>query len=278
MVTASQLSTVFPNAREPKVWADALNEAWEEFGIVSKNARAGFMGITGNETGGYVATRREDMRYSQTRAEEMFVKARKYPEVCRDRCASVPQDKGLRFASWIYADMYGNGKETTQDGWRFRGGGPIQLTFRSTYESAASAIDVDLVNNPDLIVEPRTGALAAAWFVTKYKPAILPLLNSDDEADFLKGAALVGWAEPAARERRLNYRRAALAVVKGTATLNVKALQRALMSAGFPLPRFGADGDFGTETRTALEAFQRANGLPVTGVADDASLARLGLA
>ena len=39
----------------------------------------------------------------------------------------------------------------------------------------------------------------------------------------------------------------------------VQAIQQALYDLGFALPGFGADGDFGAETRTAVEAFQAAN-------------------
>lgn len=46
--------------------------------------------------------------------------------------------------------------------------------------------------------------------------------------------------------------------------MDTTALQRALVELGHPLPRFGADGDFGGETRTAMQAFQRKRGLPVT--------------
>jgi hypothetical protein len=41
----------------------------------------------------------------------------------------------------------------------------------------------------------------------------------------------------------------------------VRKLQRALVDAGFLLPRFGVDGDFGPETEAAVMAFQRASGL-----------------
>ncbi|MCE8425218.1 MAG: DUF4157 domain-containing protein [Candidatus Methanoperedens sp.] len=46
----------------------------------------------------------------------------------------------------------------------------------------------------------------------------------------------------------------------------VEKIQQALIDTGFPLPRFGADGDFGTETQTALQNFQRENGLVSDGV------------
>lgn len=41
------------------------------------------------------------------------------------------------------------------------------------------------------------------------------------------------------------------------------------------LPRFGADGDFGKETEGAVKAYQAAAGLPVTGVYDEATRAKL---
>lgn len=48
----------------------------------------------------------------------------------------------------------------------------------------------------------------------------------------------------------------------------VRYLQNALMSAGYALPRYGADGKFGEETATAVRAFQAVNALPVTGECD----------
>ena len=57
---------------------------------------------------------------------------------------------------------------------------------------------------------------------------------------------------------------------------NVKALQRALIAAGVTV-RGGADGIFGPMTKTALQTYQRANGLSATGSLDAASIAKLGL-
>jgi len=57
--------------------------------------------------------------------------------------------------------------------------------------------------------------------------------------------------------------------------MDTTAFQRALMAAGHKLPKFGADGDFGGETRTAMQAFQRAKGLPVTTKPDAATIAAL---
>nr|WP_315157169.1 DUF4157 domain-containing protein [uncultured Flavobacterium sp.] len=51
----------------------------------------------------------------------------------------------------------------------------------------------------------------------------------------------------------------------GSSGAAVALIQQALIDAGFPLPRFGADGIFGNETKTALQNFQRASSLSADG-------------
>lgn len=46
----------------------------------------------------------------------------------------------------------------------------------------------------------------------------------------------------------------------------VKQLQQKLISKGYPLPRYGADSDFGAETESAVKAFQRDHGLTGDGI------------
>lgn len=47
---------------------------------------------------------------------------------------------------------------------------------------------------------------------------------------------------------------------------SVKAMQILLLGYGYKLPQYGADGDFGSETRTALRNYQLHNGLDTDGV------------
>jgi hypothetical protein len=49
------------------------------------------------------------------------------------------------------------------------------------------------------------------------------------------------------------------------------AVQRALLGAGYPLPTWGADGDFGEETETALRRFQGDHGIDRVGFAGPAT-------
>nr|DAE37217.1 MAG TPA: N acetylmuramidase [Caudoviricetes sp.] len=56
---------------------------------------------------------------------------------------------------------------------------------------------------------------------------------------------------------------------------DVRRLQQRLMDLGYALPKYGVDGDYGSETATAVKAFQRDRGLQVDGIAGEATLAAL---
>lgn len=213
-ISAYELEAIFPKA-DVKVWAPAISKAWEKFEIETSNARAGFLGIIGNETGGLVAVKRENMNYSAARAAHVFKKARGPDGGPSEECKAKVAAGQQAFANWIYAGIIGNGNEASGDGWKFRGGGIIQLTGRSNYQAAGDALGVSLVADPDSLTStPERSAAAAAWFMVK-RVAILPLLDGDSEADFLKAARKVGVAPDAgATKVRLAFRKKALAVMR----------------------------------------------------------------
>ena len=53
---------------------------------------------------------------------------------------------------------------------------------------------------------------------------------------------------------------------RGMSGSDVRELQELLMQLGYDLPRYGADGDYGDETVSAVKAFQRQAGLTADGV------------
>lgn len=59
---------------------------------------------------------------------------------------------------------------------------------------------------------------------------------------------------------------------KGMKGEDVKQLQEALINLGYALGKCGADGDFGSATKRAVEAFQKAKGLKADGIAGKATL------
>ena len=62
---------------------------------------------------------------------------------------------------------------------------------------------------------------------------------------------------------------------KGMEGSDVKTLQELLLQLGYALSRYGADGEFGAETETAVKAFQTAEGLEVDGKYGEKSHAAL---
>jgi peptidoglycan hydrolase-like protein with peptidoglycan-binding domain len=53
---------------------------------------------------------------------------------------------------------------------------------------------------------------------------------------------------------------------------NVKDLQKKLITCGYALPKYGADGSFGAETKSAIIKFQKDNNLKANGIADEETI------
>ncbi len=62
----------------------------------------------------------------------------------------------------------------------------------------------------------------------------------------------------------------------GASGEKVKTLQRQLVDSGYELPKYGVDGSFGSETKAALQKFQRARGIEPSGVVDRDTKRELG--
>lgn len=79
-----------------------------------------------------------------------------------------------KLANKVYADRMGNGPESSGDGYRFRGRGPIQLTGRAGYAHVGDLIGQDLTSLPELMEQPRFGLEAAiAWWENKVPDEML---------------------------------------------------------------------------------------------------------
>jgi hypothetical protein len=64
---------------------------------------------------------------------------------------------------------------------------------------------------------------------------------------------------------------------KGDKGNDVRLVQQALISKGFAMPKYGADGSFGDETHNALVAFQKSIGKATDGIAGQTEIEMLGL-
>lgn len=114
--------------------------------------------------------------------------------------------------------------------------------------------------------EPRTLLASGAFDEltgSKYTDALDYLMRGDILVTRGKGHTAVvlsngGKAMAPAHKR--------MTIHKGDDGDDVKALQQALIGLGYALPKYGADGEYGAETVTAVKAFQRDHGLAADGI------------
>lgn len=158
MITARQLSDSIncPMERAAK-WVFAINAAMERYSIDTPKRRAQFIAQIGHESGA-LARLYENLNYSAARLLEIFPRYFSSSEATK---YSFHPDK---IANRVYALRYGNGDEESGDGWRYRGRGLIQLTFRENYKTCGEALGVNLIHNPDMLAMPEHAAMSAAWY------------------------------------------------------------------------------------------------------------------
>jgi putative chitinase len=160
LITAEQLSQCMPKCREPEIWAPILDERLFEAGIVEPKQIAAFIAQTGHESLNFNVLE-ENLNYSEDGLRRIFGKY--FRSVSPALYARNPK----KIASRVYANRMGNGDEGSEDGWRFRGRGILQVTGRFNYEKCSSYIYGDknvLLDDPDLLTEKEPAMLSAIWY------------------------------------------------------------------------------------------------------------------
>lgn len=66
-----------------------------------------------------------------------------------------------KMANYVYANRGGNGNEVSGDGFKYRGRGFFQNTFKDQYVKLSKELGVDFIKNPDLLNEEANAMLAA---------------------------------------------------------------------------------------------------------------------
>ena len=142
-------------------WLDPLNQTFAKYDINTALRQAAFIGQCQHESNNF-RTLEENLHYSAPRL--MAVWPSRFPSLdVAEQYANNPE----KLANKVYGGRADLGNTEDGDGFKFHGRGCIQLTGRDLYERCGEAIGADLINQPQLLVEPHYAAMSAAWFWNK---------------------------------------------------------------------------------------------------------------
>lgn len=258
--------------RDWKEWYDAMCEILPLWEINTIERVAGFIAQCAHESRNFTVLT-ENLNYSAAALNKNFPKY--FRRAGRD--ANQYHRQPEKIANVIYANRMDNGDTNSGDGWRFRGGGILQLTGRYNYTQFGRAVDMTAEQAVEY-VRTKKGALdSACWFwdtnhindycdsqdiVGMTKRINGGTIGLDDRKRHYIHAldVLGGDYEPADIDRNQTIR-------KGSRGPLVAEVQEAL--------GITADGVFGPGTARAVKAWQAANGLVADGIVGPKTLGKL---
>jgi putative chitinase len=172
---------VAAKVKDPDKWIDAIVATCAEFEINTAQRIAAFLAQTSHESAGYTMLE-ENLNYSDVTMAAVWPNrfAVKEPDPEKPGAMRYKLDeKGKKIpnafakalhrkpeliANAVYSNRMGNGTIESGEGWAHRGRGLKQLTGKDNYTRCGAALGVDLVANPDLLLEPIYAARSAGWF------------------------------------------------------------------------------------------------------------------
>lgn len=162
-------------SNEQRVLASAIDAG------MSGRELAAFMATIKAETGFALARELSYTNAAQAKANLYCLRAYSQEEVAR---AIAGGQKVFFDMAYGYGNRSGKGKELgnrpgTDDGWKYRGGGFIQLTGRNNYAAFSAATGIDAVSNPDVLMNFSDAMAAAVWY---WKERVRP----GDERDIVE--------------------------------------------------------------------------------------------
>lgn len=156
-------------------WLPAVVAACKTFRIDSERRIAAFLAQCAHESGGFTVLS-ENLNYSADGMAAIWpnrfavLGPDKKPVKTKEgknqpnKFALALHRKPEMIANVVYGARMGNGPIESGEGWKYRGRGLKQLTGKDNYKRCAAGLNVDLLENPDYLLEPHWAAMSAAWF------------------------------------------------------------------------------------------------------------------
>jgi putative chitinase len=189
LITEAQLKKIYPKiqADKLKLYTEAFNKVFPEFGINNPKRIAAFLGQVGVESG--------ELKYDK----ELPSKYNK----------KDPKDAAEPTGT-LYEGRKNLGNSEAGDGPKFIGRGVLQLTGRANYTSMAKKLGVDLVNKPELACQPDISTkIACQYFKERGLLELADAWNLDEITRKVNGNAKLH------HDIRVKYSEAALKELGG---------------------------------------------------------------
>src|ERR1700688_989432 len=135
----------------------------------------------------------ESLNYSAQRMMQVF--PNRFPTVA-STAGFVGNERA--FGDKVYNGRMGN-QVGTDDGFNYRGRGCLQLTGHDSYNAIGKACAIDLINNPDLAIDPGNVLLVAGTEFVK-----LNCLSDCDSDDVVQVSARVNLGHPTSNPNAIN--------------------------------------------------------------------------
>lgn len=159
MLTLKQLLAIMPDAGgRAALYLPHLNTAMARFQINTEQRIEMFLATLAHESGDLLRMQ-EGLNYSAVSLMKTWPTRFTSLELA-NQYARQPE----KIANFVYANRGGNGDAKSGDGWRYRGAGLIQLTFKDNHAQCGKYFKIDVKDMPNWLITPEGACMSAAWF------------------------------------------------------------------------------------------------------------------
>lgn len=160
-----------------------------EFGVTNKFIQAGILSKVYTEC--HFVPQVEKSYYNTSADRLRIIFGSKLKNYDNQQLDALKKDD-IAFFNVVYGGRYGN--NSTSDGFKFRGRGWNQLTFKDNYDKYGAMIKQDLILRPDLVntVEVASKVLSAFFFDNLRGKDVYKLASPEDGA-FMALRINAGW-------------------------------------------------------------------------------------
>ncbi|OTG87862.1 glycoside hydrolase family 19 protein [Acinetobacter sp. ANC 3813] len=180
-------------------FAVMINAAVATYHVKTKADLCGFLANVLHESSGF-SELRENMNYRAERLLKVFPKYFKTAQSAQAIAARGP----AAIANTVYGGRMGNSKDN-DDGFNYRGGGPMHLTGRDNYKLCSIGIGAGdtLLKSPELIVKPEYSVKSALWFWSRNSCS-----GAVNKGDFNQSCVIVNGGKNGLEERQALFKKA----------------------------------------------------------------------